>query len=249
MIGLLVLVSMAGVVGLGGQFYHHKSEADLARMTPEQRADEYCDEYVHHGPVHSDYRALMRKYINLHAIRAGVRLAEIVNRYDPTVRGRSSRENGDRAYEAGFLLQMMDSNVVRLRASAEGRVALESMERLSDRMRAAHFDSEVNDHRNRSRYELLTSNLLKELEGVNYCDQAIENTLRLRYNIHFSEGELIRFVDFLIAEDPYYPAWSGREEYKDLTQRNEAGNPIWYLIMKKPEPFYKAYVQFKAKSK
>lgn len=79
-IGLLVLVAIGlGVVGLGGQFYHHKSEVDLARMTPEQQVEEYCNEYFRHGPAHSDYRDLIRKYINLHAIRAVVRLAEIVN--------------------------------------------------------------------------------------------------------------------------------------------------------------------------
>lgn len=249
MIGLLILVSIGlGAPRPGGQLSHHKSEGDLARMTPEQQVDEYCNEYVRHGPQHPDYRALIRRYINLHAIRAVVRLAEIVNQYDPTARGRSSRENGDRAYEACVLLPMMDSNVVRLRALAEGRAAIEAMKRLSGRMRGAHFDSEESDDRNRSRYELLTSSL-KEIEGVNYCDQAIEKTLRLNYKIHFSEGELMRFVDYLITEDPYYTAWSTREEYKDLTQRNAAGNPIWYLIMKKPEPFYKAYLQFKAQSK
>jgi hypothetical protein len=248
-IGLLVLVSMArGVVGMGGQFYQHKSDGDLARMTPEQQVDEYCNEYVRHGLGHSDYSDLIRKYINLHAIRAVVRLAEIVNQYDPTGRGKSSREKADRAYQATVLLPMIDANVVRLRASAEGRTAILAMKQLSQNMLAAHFDKDEDNDQNRPRYELLISSV-EELEGVTDCDQAIENTLRLRYKIHLSEGELVRFVDYLITEDPYYPAWSTREEYKDLTQRNEAGNPIWYLIMKKPEPFYKAYLQFKAKSK
>ena len=51
----------------------------------------------------------------------------------------------------------------------------------------------------------------------------------------------------MISQDPYYPSWSDREEYKDLTQHNEAGNPIWYVIMKKPERFYNAYFEYKAK--
>jgi hypothetical protein len=61
-VGLLVLVAIArGVVGLGGQFYHHKSESDVAHMTPEQQVDEYCNEYVRHGLGHSDYSDLIKK--------------------------------------------------------------------------------------------------------------------------------------------------------------------------------------------
>ena len=247
-IGFLLLVSMArGVVGLGVQFYHHKSEGDLARMTPEQRAEEYCNEYARHGLYHLEYGELLDRYIFLQPLRVAAQLAKIIDGYDPRNKSRS-REKADRAYEAGILLVGIDESAVRLRASAEGRAAIQAMKRLSQNMLAAHFDKDEDNDQNRRRYELQISGI-EEVEGVNYCDQAIENTLRLRYKIHFSEGELIRFVDYLITEDPLYPAWSTREEYKDLTQRNEAGNPIWYLIMKKPEPFYKAYVQFKAKSK
>ncbi len=248
-IGLLVLVSMArGVVGLGAQFNHHKSEGDLARMTPEQRAEEYCGEYVRHGLYHSDYFDLLHRYVYLQPIRVAAHLAKIIDGYDPRQAKGRNREKADRAYEAGILLVGIDESAVRLRASAEGRAAIQAMKQLSQNMLAAHFDKDEDNDQNRRRYELQISGI-EEVEGVNYCDQAIENTLRLRYKIHFSEAELIRFVDFLITEDPYYPTWSGREEYKDLTQRNEAGNPIWYLIMKKPEPFHKAYLQFKAKSK
>jgi len=62
-----------------------------------------------------------------------------------------------------------------------------------------------------------------------------------------SYQQTLDFVNYLMSKDPHYPAWSESEEYKDLTQRNEAGNPIWYLILKKPEPFYDAYLEFKAK--
>jgi hypothetical protein len=143
---------------------------------------------------------------------------------------------------------MIDANVMRLRASADGRTAILAMKQLSQNMLAAHFDQDEDNDQNRRRYGLLTATV-EELEGIAGCDRAIQNTLRLRYKIQFSEGELLRFVDYLITEDPLYPAWSAREEYKDLTQRNSAGYPIWYLIMKKPEPFYTAYLQFKAKSK
>jgi len=235
------------MVGLGGQFYHHKSEADLARMTPEQRAEEFCNEYARHGLYDLQYGELLDRYVFLEPLRVAAQLAKIIDAYDPGNKSRS-REKADRAYEAGILVTSIDERAIRLRASAEGRAAIQAMKRLSQNMLAAHFDKDEDNDQNRRRYELQIS-FIEEVEGVNNCDHAIENTLRLRYKIHFSEGELRRFVDYLITADPLYPGWSGREEYKDLTQRNEAGNPIWYLIMKKPEPFYKAYVQFKAKSK
>lgn len=247
MASLLVLFSLARGVGLCGQFYDHKSEGALARMTPEQRAVEYCNEYVRHGLSHSDYFDLLDRYINLQPIRVAAQLANIIDGYDPRAKVRN-REKAEAAYEAGILLVSIDQSAVRLRASAEGRAAIQAMKRLSQNMLAANFDKDEDNDQNRRRYELQISGI-EELEGLNHCDQAIENTLKLRYKIDFLEGELRLFVDHLITEDPYYPAWSTREEYKDLTQRNEAGYPKWYLIMKKPEPFHKAYLQFKAKTK
>lgn len=248
MIGLLIMVSIGlGAVRPGSQFHHHKSEGDLARMTPEQRAEEYCNEYARHGLYHLEYGELLDRYIFLQPLSVAAQMAKIIDAYDPRNKSRS-REKADRAYEAGILVTSIDERAIRLRASAEGRAAIRAMKRLSQNMLAAHFDKDQDNDQNRRRYELQIS-FIEEVEGVNNCDQAIQNTLRLRYKIQFSEGELLRFVDYLIAEDPFYPAWSAREEYKDLTQRNSAGYPIWYLIVKNPEPFYKAYLQFKAKSK
>lgn len=245
--GFLVLVSIGiGAARPGYQFSQHKSEGDLVRMTPEQRADEYCSEYARHGLYHSEYFDLLDRYISLQPLSVAAQLGKIVDGYDPRNKSRS-RERADRAYEAGILLASIDEGTIRLRASAEGRTAILAMKQLSQNMLAAHFEKDEDIDQNRRRHELLIS-WVGEVEGVNYCDQAIEKTLRLRYQIHFSEGELLRFVNYLITEDPHYPAWSTKEEYKDLTQRNEAGNPIWYLIMRKPEPFYKAYLQFKAQS-
>lgn len=139
----------------------------------------------------------------------------------------------------------MDANVVRLKSTDGGRKAIEAMRVLLGRMRAARFDTAASfDQRNT--YKILAHGL-KEVEGINYCDEAIRSTLKLRYNISLSDRELLDFTNYPISQDPNYPAWSEREEYKDLTQRNDAGNPIWYVIVKKPEPFHRAYLAYKAK--
>ena len=84
---------------------------------------------------------------------------------------------------------------------------------------------------------------------INQCDESSRDTLKLKYKIAMSDQALLQFVSYLILKNPHYPGWSKREEYKDPTQRNEAGNPIWYLIMKNPQPFYEAYLEYQAKPK
>jgi len=111
-------------------------------------------------------------------------------------------------------------------------------------MRAAHFDTAESYAYEQNRYQGSLSHL-EHLEGLNYYDEAIGNTLRLKYDISLSDKELLGFVNYMISQDPRYPSWSEGEEYKDLTKRNEAGYPIWYFVVKAPEPFYKAYLNYK----
>jgi hypothetical protein len=215
-------------------------------MTPEQRVEEHCREYVRHGLVDSDYRDSIKSYLHRDGLSAVPYLANIIKQYNPARAEARGKERGERAYACTTLLPEIDANVVRLRASDEGRKAIEAMRELLDRMRAAHFDtSESYDER--ITCEILVSGL-KEIEMLNACDEAIRDSLRLRYGISLSDKELLDLTNHMISQDPYYPSWSEREEYKDLTRHNEAGNPLWYVIMKKPEPFYTAYLQYKAKS-
>jgi hypothetical protein len=87
-----------------------------------------------------------------------------------------------------------------------------------------------------------TGNLTK---GIGVVDDDIRDTLWVRYKIQMSEEELLAFSNFLIAHDSTYPSWSGTDLITDHTRTNEAGNPLRVYIMKKQEPFYKAYQEFK----
>jgi hypothetical protein len=228
------------------QFRVHKSETEVARMTPEQRVEEACQEYARHGLSDSDYEDLLEKYIGRDGLKAVPYLAKVIEAYDPTRPEGATKEKNARSDAAEGFLGYIDSNVVRMRTSEEGRTAIEAMRALLKRMRAAHFDtSERDDERNR--YDLVVKSL-KEIEGINACDEAIRNSLRLRHKISLSDQELLDLTNYVISQDPYYPTWSERGEYKDLNQHNEAGNPIWYVIMKEPERFYNAYLEYKAKS-
>jgi hypothetical protein len=61
MIQLLTLIFIGqGATAFCAQFsMRHKSEAEIARMTPEQRVEEYCLEYLRHAIVDSDYGDLL----------------------------------------------------------------------------------------------------------------------------------------------------------------------------------------------
>jgi len=219
-------------------------------MTPEQLVEEYCREDSRHRyDVLDRYRDLLETYISRDAVKAMYPSARIIDQYDPTTREGRSQGKGDRADAVWNLLAHLDGNVIRLRASHEGRPAIASIRRLLERMERSHFDgADDYDYRRQGRYEILKIDL-QWIEGINQCDEAIRHTLKLKYKIALSDKALLDFVTYLISKDPHYPGWSKREEYKDLTQHNQAGYPIWYLIMKNPQPFYEAYLEYQAKVK
>jgi hypothetical protein len=245
---LVFLFIGQSAAGVCVQFSGHKSEDEIARMTPLQRVEEFCREYVRHGYRDSDYGDLLDSYISRDGVKALPPIIKIIEEYDPTRPGGSGKQKSERCDAVIGLLPKMDANVVRLRALPEGIQAMDAMGRLAERMRGAHFDIAEPDDYNQSRYKVLISDL-NEIEGINYCDLAIRNTLKLKYKISLSDRDLLDFVSYLISLDPYYPGWSEREEFKDLTEKNKAGNPLWYVIVKKSQPFYDAYLKYKANNR
>lgn len=227
----------------------HKTEEGIARMTPEQRVNEYCDEYYHHSFLHDEYIDMISKYILQDGIKAAPALAKIINEYDPTKPKGKSREKNARAYAAEGMLSQLDTRVVRLRGSEEGRAAIDAMSRLVQRMRAAHLDTDVGEGETspQARYGSANS-VLENLRGINHFDRAIRDTLELRHKIKLRDKDMLDFANYLISKDPNYPRWSTLKRYKDYADRNEAGNPLQYVIVENIEPYYKEYLKFKGKS-
>ena len=218
-------------------------------MTPEQHVEEYCSEYVRHNDGHYKYRQLLADQVMADGLKAIPTLARVINEYDPTRRESRGREKNAACYAAEGLLWRMDRNVVRLRAFNEGRVAIDALIRLGERMNASHFDTaeDEGESSKQARYEG-TLSTLKQLQGLSFYDEAIRDTLALRYKIHLSDEESLQFTSHLMSKDPFYPTWSKTEEYKDRSRINEAGNPAQYFVVRDVEPFYKAYLQYKARA-
>lgn len=79
--------------------------------------------------------------------------------------------------------------------------------------------------------------------------EAIQDTLERRFDIKLSEKELLEFSNYLVALDPYYPAWSELGWYIDRERESQGKTPWQYRIVKNGERFYKAFENFKQKSR
>jgi hypothetical protein len=92
------------------QRYRHRSEAEIARMMPAQRVEEYAEEDVRHRyDVLDEYSDLIAKYIRRDGLAALSRMIEIMDEYDPT------RASGRRAMDA------LERAIGRMRAAGYGQ--------------------------------------------------------------------------------------------------------------------------------
>jgi hypothetical protein len=215
-------------------------------MTPEQRVREYCEEYSRHGLWHRDYIKLLDDSIMRDGLKAVPAMVKIVNEFDPTNFRIGGRDKDDASYAAQMLLGGLDTGYFRLRAFGEGKVAIDAVKRVVERMHAAHYETapDEGERSKRLRYEV-TVGIVKDLEANNNYDRAIRDTLELRHKINLSDNELLAFCNYLISQDPRYPTWSEPDWFVDQNRLNEAGNPLQYRIIQNIEPFYKAYLRFK----
>ncbi len=242
---LLWLMSFASF-GIHEPKYKHKSEAEIARMTPAQRVDEYAEEQAYHKYDFLDEQGkLIEKYIWRDGLAALPRMIEIMDEYDPTRISGKRGHKGERFDAMWMLLSDLDNHVVRLRGSEKGRRAMDALERAINRMRAAGYGKEDQQEWARSgRFESAVARL-ERAKGTNYIDDAIRDTLRLEYKVMLFDAELLAFSNFMATHYPEYPGWSETNYFRDPTQINKAGVPSRVRTMKKPERFYDAYLEFK----
>lgn len=209
--------------------YPHKSEAEIARMTPDQRIEEEVNE-TEHRSMSDNHNEVIRKYRIQDGLKGWSRLVELIDGYQP------KRLRDTRFYAAMMIAAHIDDRVVRLRASPEGLRVIEAVERLSARRRAEGKDDEI-----------LTMEL-RSMKGVSDADRAIRDTLWVKYRIRVTDHDLARFSDYLVKNVPEYPSWSEREVITDRSRKNKWGNPLQVFIMKKSDPYHRQYRSFKRKT-
>lgn len=197
--------------------YKHKSEAEIARMTPEQRIDEQILEDDNHLLDHNDKQSqLITKYRRLDGLKGSNHLILLMESY-------KSRARRSSYYEALMMASEVDERVARLRASEEGRRTIAAMERLAARLKAG------------GESDASAELYLRGVRGTNIADGEISETLWLRHRIKLTDDEMLKFSNFLVEYDPTYPSWSERESTKNSPR----------IIMKDSKRFYQAYLAFK----
>lgn len=210
----------------------HKSEEQIARMTPGQRVEEFCKERARHTfSFHDEYEDLLKGYLFKDGLKVAPQVIREIEAYDPTRRESAGQQKFRRYEAAAFILLQLDYHLFRVRAFAEGRQAIESLKRSSENHRIAYLNSkEDNEYEMERRYRLHLSHV-RELEGNSFKDEFMQRTLKIRYNISLSDEELPAFVNYLIEKDPYYPSWS----------------KVKSELLVNPEPHHQAYLEYKAK--
>jgi hypothetical protein len=224
----------------------HKSETEIAAMTPAERVDEYVKEQSHAYKVSDDQQDVIRRYLWRDGLKAIPRMVEIMNEYDPTNPAGRSDKKGERFDATLMLLSELDGRVVRLRGTVEGRQVIDALARAIVRIRAtANGKTDQHEWPEHGRFEGAKMDL-ESAKGISIEDEAIKDTLWVKYRIKISDKELLAFTNYLILRDPTYPSWSEIEgDIEDFSRLNKEGYPARVNIMKEPDRFYQAYLAFK----
>lgn len=214
----------------GNPSFEHKSQAEIAAMSPEEKMDQMVLEQMFHAPWDDD-----ANYHQLHLliIGDGVKILptaiEYLNEYDPNARECQARNNA-RLLTAAMYIDNVDSGVFRIRAVENGRLAIQALEQAIERRHKARPDKDEYDSRGN-----LLSVLLRKIKGRCIKDGLIKKTLEDRYKIKMSEEELMEFVEYLISIDPAYPSWTKILGWAEMTEAEADRYHQAYLQFKKPK--------------
>ncbi len=233
--GRLLLALRPVLFREGEKDYRHKSEVELAAITPAQRVDEYLKEMNYHrGDGIANYtngrdqREVIFDYLMKDGNQSLPALAEIANRYHP-----EREEDIDLASDfltAFYLAGLIDNNVIRVRGTEEGRSAIIVFEDVLNRMKKAGYADHNNKWNNDYLHNLDTLRVLQG-ERISFKDEKIRDTLREKYKIQISDEEMIKFSNYLTSVDPTYPS-----------RCKLVHDPI----CKDSKEYYEAYLRFKA---
>lgn len=242
---LLCLICLAPSAADAQLFYRHKSEAKIAQMTPAERVDEWVKEHEHHKyEVLDEQRMLTGKHVLTDGSKDLSSIIKIIDEYVPTKRQRGRK--GERFQTAYLLLISIDNTEVRLRASEEGRRAIDALERAIERMRAAGYAVKKDGYDWNHGLLVISEDDLKDAKGINNTDRHIQNTFWFVYKIKVLNDELLEFSNYLTEHHPEYPSWSERI-WVENREESPAGFSVKYIsiILKNPERYREAYLEFK----
>jgi hypothetical protein len=217
-----------------------KKEAEIAAMTPRQLFDEHVKVDVYHDDFESyqafaDYLILIERHFRKSGIAALAPLIDALNDYSPEVADLCAETRVSLAIR---LSRDIDKHEFRLRATKDGLLVVEAMEKAIERMKTAK------DRRVVSLVKDYTFIYLDPIRGINATDLAIRDTLWRSNGIEMSDDELLQFVNYLVSKDNTYPSWTPFEFLADC-KINPNGFPKQCFIKQDPKRYYDTYLEFK----
>lgn len=228
--------------------YKAKSKTELSAMLPRELIDELIKINPNSFDSYSalaDYEDLIAKFVH----KAGVKVLPVISEYIDSYDHKKRSECTElRLAIVSRLASDIDRFDFRLRGTKEGLLLIDSLERalqqiVTDEPGTSFFNG------SKGRHQPAAFIFLPELKGRNEVDRSIVDTFRVRYKITLSESEIVDLTNYLILQDPKYPAWSKTKLFKDDSMVNKAGNPMHFNVFKNPKPFYKAYLELKRSKK
>lgn len=212
----------------GERNYKHKSEAEIAQMSPNERVDEYIKEHAHLTDFADDHHVVIQKHLQHDGPKNFSYIIKLIDSYNPR------RKRDSSSFVAVRIAVGIDEGVARLRSSVEGRSVIEAMKRYAAKVRA-EYESEYGIDLD-----------LKLVNGTNMKDQAISDGIWLKYRIDISEQELLAFANYLLKIAPDYPSWSETEWSMALKREKVSSNTHTQgAVVKNPERYYQQYLKFK----
>lgn len=213
----------------GDPDFKHKSEVEIAVMSPEEKMDQMVLEQMFHvGAIDDENYKLLHLYIINDGIKMLPKAIEYMNEYDPNIQECKERSDA-RLLTAAMYIDIVDSAKFRIRAVENGRLAINALEQAVERRRISRSGTGTHDGRGN-----LFSTFLEGIKGRSIKDGLIKETLEKQYNIKMSEAELMEFTNFLISLDPAYPSWTKVLGWAEMTKEES-------------DLYYRAYQKFKTR--
>jgi hypothetical protein len=213
----------------GDRYFKHKSEAEIAAMSPEEKMDQMVLEQMFHVPaLDDDNYDLLHRYIIDDGIKILPKAIVYMNEYDPNAKECKER-NDARMLTAVKYIANVDSAKFRIRAVENGRVAINALEQAGERQRKSRHDAD-----NYGGREYGLSTFLEGLKGRAIKDGLIKETLEKQYNIKMSEAEITELTNYLISLDPAYPSRTKVLGWAEMTKEES-------------DRYHQAYLKFKKK--
>ncbi len=188
----------------------------------------------------ADYEDLIEKVIRKAGMKALPTISEYIGSYDHKNRTKCSEL---RFAIVSGIASDIDRFDFRLRANTEGQAVIDSLEKALQQIVTAEPGITFTNG-SESRHHPVAFIFLRELKGINDADRSVADTLWVRYKVKLSDKEALDFANYLISQDPKYPAWSTFQLIKDYSRINEAGFPAQVYVFDDAKLYHNAYLDF-----